>query len=120
MSMTIVVPRNVPDRFRGFLASVMLEVASGVYVNPHMTKGVRDRVISVLNGWSCLLPPDSNLSLFWRESTAPGGLGMANIGTVRFDLQDLDGLWVDRRELTKEELKSLAGPSDTPTSLPDK
>ena len=42
--MTVVVTRNVPGRYRGFLASCMLEVAPGVYTNPGMTRAVRERV----------------------------------------------------------------------------
>lgn len=34
MPMTVVVTRDVPDRFRGFLVSVMLEIAPGVYTAP--------------------------------------------------------------------------------------
>ena len=30
MAMAVVVTRNVEDRYRGFLASVMLEVAPGI------------------------------------------------------------------------------------------
>lgn len=42
--MTVVVTRNVEERYRGFLASCMLEIAAGVYTGPRMTTGVRDRV----------------------------------------------------------------------------
>jgi len=44
MPLAVVVTRDVADRFRGFLASVMLEVAPAVYISPRMTKGVRERV----------------------------------------------------------------------------
>ena len=44
MPMTVIVTRNVEDRYRGFLASCMLEIAPGVYTGPRMTPGVRDRV----------------------------------------------------------------------------
>ena len=44
MSMTIVVTRNVEARVRGFLASTMLEIASGVYTAPTLTPAVRDRI----------------------------------------------------------------------------
>jgi CRISPR-associated protein Cas2 len=37
----MVVTRDVADRFRGFLASVMLEASPNVFVSPRMTKGVR-------------------------------------------------------------------------------
>ncbi|MEO0813153.1 MAG: type I-E CRISPR-associated endoribonuclease Cas2e, partial [Myxococcota bacterium] len=38
--MTVIVTRNVPMRFRGFLASCMLEIAPGVYTSPGMNRGV--------------------------------------------------------------------------------
>lgn len=44
MSVTLIVTRNAPDRFHGFLASCMLEVAPGVYVSPRMGRAVRERV----------------------------------------------------------------------------
>ena len=36
--MTVVVTVNVESRYRGFLASVMLEIAPGVYTGPRMTR----------------------------------------------------------------------------------
>src|SRR5271166_2557028 len=51
MTMTVVVTRNVAPRFRGFLASVMLEIAPGVYTAPRMTKAVRERVWAALGEW---------------------------------------------------------------------
>ena len=51
MPMTVVVTRNVAPRYRGFLASVMLEIAPGVYTSPRMSRAVRERVWEVLTGW---------------------------------------------------------------------
>ena len=51
MPMTVVVTRDVPERFRGFLASCMLEIAPGVYTAPDMTRAVRERVWVVLDDW---------------------------------------------------------------------
>ena len=42
--MTVVVTRDVESRYRGFLASAMLEVAPGVYVSPDLSNGVRERI----------------------------------------------------------------------------
>lgn len=39
MPMTVIVTRDVAQRFRGFLSSVMLEIAPGVYTSPTMTRG---------------------------------------------------------------------------------
>ena len=35
--MVVIVTRDVADRFRGFLASCMLEIAPGVYTAPRMS-----------------------------------------------------------------------------------
>ena len=47
MPMTMVMTRDVAARYRGFLASVMPEIAPGVYVSPELSKGVRERI------WRC-------------------------------------------------------------------
>ena len=59
--MTIVVTRSVPDRYRGFLASCMLELAPGVYASPEMSRAVRDRVWAVCCEWSGLLAKDGGV-----------------------------------------------------------
>lgn len=51
MAMCVVVTRDVPLRFRGFLASCMLEISSGVYAQPDMSAAVRERVRAVLDDW---------------------------------------------------------------------
>ena len=45
--MTVIVTVNVESRYRGFLASAMLEIAPGVYTSPNMTSGIRDRIWEV-------------------------------------------------------------------------
>ena len=46
--MTVIVTVNVEGRYRGFLASTMLEIAPGVYTSPDMTAGIRERIWEVL------------------------------------------------------------------------
>lgn len=41
--MTVVVTVNVESRYRGFLASTMLEIAPGVYTSPQMTREREER-----------------------------------------------------------------------------
>ena len=41
MALTVVITRDVEDRYRGFLASAMLEVAPGVYASPTLSAGAR-------------------------------------------------------------------------------
>jgi CRISPR-associated protein Cas2 len=69
--MTVVVTRNVPDRFRGFLASAMLE-------------------------WAGLLPADGGLLMTWRDPAAPGGQAILTIGWPKAEHVEIDGLWLVR------------------------
>ena len=71
--MTVVVTVNVQGRYRGFLASAMLEIAPGVYTAPMMTAGIRERVWEVLVRWHAELGQGS-IVMTWRD---PGGSGRA-------------------------------------------
>ncbi len=51
MALVMIVTRDVVDRFHGFLASVMLEIAPNVFVAPRMNKGVRERTWDVVSDW---------------------------------------------------------------------
>ena len=75
MSMAVVITRDVEARYRGFLASVMLELAPGVYAHPRISAGVRAGIWSVLSDWHGQLRRGS-IVLTWGESAANGGLGM--------------------------------------------
>lgn len=96
MPMTVIVTRDVADRYRGFLASVMLEVAPGVYVAPDLSKAVRLRVWTVLADWWGSLPGGS-MVMAWRDPGEPGGMGLNTLGLPPIHLVDLDGLLVARR-----------------------
>lgn len=97
MPMTVVVTRDVAARFRGFLASCMLELAPGVYTQPAMTRGVRERVWHVLSAWHAELDTGS-LVMTWRERSAPGGQGVAVLGLPIKTIVEVDGLYVVKRE----------------------
>lgn len=103
MSMTVVVTRNVPDRYRGFLASCMLEVAPGVYTSPRMTKGVRERVWQVCIEWSAALPTDGGVLLTWRDKDQPSGQGLRTIGWAKNHIVDHEGVWIVRRDSGDEK-----------------
>ncbi|SAL78683.1 CRISPR-associated endoribonuclease Cas2 [Caballeronia peredens] len=96
MALVVVVTRDVADRFRGFLASVMLEVSAGVYVAPRMNKGVRERTWSVLADWHAHEPRGS-VVMVWRDLDAVGGIGITHLGTPPRELVDVDGMYVVRR-----------------------
>ncbi|MGI6149816.1 MAG: type I-E CRISPR-associated endoribonuclease Cas2e [Limnochordia bacterium] len=99
--MTVVVTRNVPDRFRGFLASAMLEIGSGVYTSSQLSAGVRDRIWAVLDEWFVGLP-DSSIVMVWRDPSTPAGQGLRVLGTPPIDLVELDGIIVARKRRTTD------------------
>lgn len=94
--MALVVTRNVEDRYRGFLASVMLEIAPGVYVAPDMSAGVRTRVWRVLTNWWTTLRRGS-LTLVWRETSAVGGVRIESLGEPPKEIVDADGILLVKR-----------------------
>lgn len=96
MSLTLIVTRDVAERFSGFLASVTPEVAPGVYASPNLSKAVRERVWDVLGDWWTARPGGSIL-MVWRDETAPGGLRILALGTPTRELADLDGVLVGKR-----------------------
>lgn len=103
MPFTVVVTRNAPARTRGFLASVMLEIAPGVYVSPRMTTGVRRRVWGVMIEWSVLLPSDGGILMTFFDKSAPAEHAILSLGFPRADLLDVDGLWLARRDARDQD-----------------
>lgn len=95
--MTVVVTRNVPDRFRGFLASCMVELAPGVYTNPQMTSGIRNRVWAVCCEWAEVIPDDGGVLMTWYDRASPGNQEMLMLGWPKKELTEFNGLWLDRR-----------------------
>lgn len=96
MPMTVVVTRDVPPRFRGFLASCMLEIAPGVYTEPRMTVGIRDRIWAVMQLWYAELGGGS-LVMTWRDPAHPAGQQIEVLGEPPMDLVDVDGVILARR-----------------------
>ena len=88
--MVVVVIRDVADRFRGFLASAMLEIAPGVYTAPRMSKGVRERVWAVLAGWHRQLGGGA-IVMTWRDPSEPCGQGLRTLGLPARTFAELDG-----------------------------
>ena len=95
MALVTIVTRDVADRFRGFLASVMLEVAPCTYVSPRMSKGVRERVWRVMTDWH-MAQPCGSIVMIWHEREATGGVGLAQLGTPAKVLVEIDGMWSAR------------------------
>lgn len=98
MALTVIVTRDVTYRFRGFLASIMLEIAAGVYIAPRMTKGVRVRVWKVMSEWHGEEATGS-VVMVWRDTTETSGVVIETLGTPPKALVELDGLWITRLSL---------------------
>ena len=107
MPMTVIVTRNVEARYRGFLASAMLEVAPGVYVSPNLSKGVRERIWGVLAKWYAHLG-NGAIALILADSTATGGLRLDHLGDPPKEVWDADGVLLVR----------MQGPAGKPEELP--
>ena len=91
--MTVVVTINVAARYRGFLASAMLEIAPGVYTSPNMTSGIRKRVWDVLAGWYEEMQQGS-IVMTWRELSAAGGQRIQLLGEAPKEIVDADGVYL--------------------------
>ncbi len=99
MSMTVIVTRNVAeDRYRGFLASCMLEIAPGVYTGLRMTSGVRERIWRVLSEWHGTLR-QGTIVMTWSEPGATGGQGIRLLGEPARNLHDSDRIMLVRQAL---------------------
>jgi CRISPR-associated protein Cas2 len=100
--MVVVVTRNVPDRYRGFLASCMLEIAPGVYTGPGMSTGVRERVWGVLEEWWASLSDEASIVMTWQQDSAPGGQGLRQLGLPAHEFIEHEGVVLIRRALPGE------------------
>ena len=99
MPMVVIITRDVDPRFRGFLASAMLELAPGVYAQPRMSAGVRNRIWTVLSDWHSILRRGA-IVMTWAESAANGGLGLATLGEPAKNIVAHDAMLLVRRPLT--------------------
>ena len=91
--MTVVVTVNVEGRYRGFLASAMLEIASGVYTSPQMTSGIRERVWDVLTRWYDELKQGA-IVMTWQDSMVGGQQQIRILGEAPKEIVDADGVYL--------------------------
>lgn len=94
--MVVIVTRDVPDRFRGFLASCMLEIGPGVYTAPRMNSGVRERVWAVLSDWHASQQQGS-IVMTWRDPTTPTGQSVSVCGCPHVRITEIDGAFLASR-----------------------
>lgn len=96
MNLTVVIVRDVEDRYGGFLNSVMLEISPGVFTSPRISKSVRERIWTVLSDWYQQLGRGS-IVMTWLDKNAPGGQGLLHLGEPPRRLVEIDGLLLVRR-----------------------
>lgn len=94
--MTVVVTRDVEDRYRGFLLSCMPEIAPGVYAAAAMNQGIRSRMWHVVREWHAELQRGS-VTLIYSDKSSPSGLKIEVVGTPAKELVDFDGFYVSLR-----------------------
>ena len=91
--MTVIVTINVDRRYRGFLASAMLEIAPGVYTSPNMTSGIRQRIWEVLSEWYYQLGQGS-IVMTWRDPGAVSEQEIKTLGESPKEIVDADGVYL--------------------------
>ena len=96
MPIAMIVTRNVEARYRGFLASVMLEVAPGVYIAPDLSAAVRKRVWDVLSDWWSFLQTGS-IVMVSRDARAVGNLRIETLGEAPKEIVDAEGVLLVKR-----------------------
>ncbi len=89
--MTVVVTINVEARYRGFLSSVLLEIAPGVYTSPRMTSGIRERIWEVVTRWYAELGQGS-IVMTWRDPAAVGEQRILTLGEAPKEIVEADGV----------------------------
>ena len=107
MPTTVIVTRDVEARYRGFLASAMLEVAPGVYVSPDLSAGVRERVWCVLEDWFAALG-NGAIAMIWKDTATAGGLALRHLGDPPKEIWDADGVLLVRRMRSAERHDDVA------------
>lgn len=98
MALVVIVTRDVTYRYRGFLASLMLEVSPAVYISPRMNPGVRARAWGTLSGWFAA-EPQGSLVMVWRDMNETGGVGIKTLGEPPRGLVEVDGFWLVKHML---------------------
>ncbi len=98
MPLCIVVTRDVEERYRGFLGSAMLELAPGLYAQPRMSAGVRERLWTVVESWHGILRRGS-IVMAWSEPRASGSLGLRTLGEPPKDVVEHEGILLVRRTI---------------------
>jgi CRISPR-associated protein Cas2 len=99
MVLTVLISRDVEDRYRGFLASAMLELAPGVYASPNLSAKARDQIWGVLTDWHSRLQSGS-IILIHPDRQADGGMAVRHLGSPPRQAVRLEGVLLTRLRVT--------------------
>ena len=91
MALTVLITRDVEDRYRGFLSSTMLELSPGVYASPSLNARSRDKIWDVLTDWHAHLRSGS-VMLIYPDTRADGGMAVRSLGATPRRPVKLDGV----------------------------
>jgi CRISPR-associated protein Cas2 len=94
-ALTIVITRDVDNRFRGLLRSAMLEASTSIYVSAQLNREARNRLWDVLERWHKELNHGS-IVMLWRDMSASSDIGIKCLGDVSRDLYEADGILLTR------------------------
>jgi CRISPR-associated protein Cas2 len=90
MSLTVVITRDVEDRYRGLLASAMLEASAGVYFSNGLSARARDKLWGIVSDWHGQLTRGS-LTMLFADSSSDGGVSVRSVGLPARRPVRLDG-----------------------------
>jgi len=113
--MIVIVTTNVEARYRGFLASAMLEIAPGVYTAPRMTHGIRERVWDVVSRWHHELG-NGSIVMTWKDPRSPGNQQIRTLGAPPKNIVDADGVHLVRHQHNTDTAGKTPQLEDTPNS----
>lgn len=103
MALTILITRDVEDRYRGFLASTTLELAPGVYASPALSVRARDKIWDVLSDWHNQLG-NGSVVMVYADRKADGGLAVRHLGAPPRNAVRLDGVLLTTLRVNTEVL----------------
>jgi CRISPR-associated protein Cas2 len=96
--MTVVITRDVPDRFRGFLRTIFSEIAPGVFTAPRISQAVRNRIWKVMEAWHRGYDARAGTVLMiWPDEGAAGGQEIRSLGIEKVRLVEHEGLLLVKR-----------------------
>lgn len=93
--LTVVITRDVDNRYRGLLRSVMLEASTSIYVSSQLNRKARRRLWEVIERWHRALQRGS-IVMIWRDASTSGDIGVASLGNTSRDLCEVDGILLTR------------------------